>query len=161
MSASRRPPRTGSLPEDVLKVLAGAMAPAELGAEQRQRLRQRVLKHAEESANPAGTFTLRASQGGWVQLSRGLEVRVLRLDEASGSHTSLFRMQPGGQIPAHRHRKEEEFFVLQGECHIGTHKLSAGDAHTAPAGSQHGIVTTRTGVLVMLRGEYPFPTSGP
>jgi quercetin dioxygenase-like cupin family protein len=161
MSASRPPPRMGGFPVDVLKALAGAVAPAELGAEQRQQLRQRVLKHAGESATPDGTFTLRASQGRWVQLSPGVEVRVLRLDKAGGTHTSLFRMQPGGQIPAHRHSKDEEFFVLQGECHIGALKLSAGDAHTAPAGSQHGIVTTRTGVLVMLRGEYPFPTSGP
>jgi uncharacterized cupin superfamily protein len=47
--------------------------------------------------------------------------------------------------------------VLEGECHIGTHLLRAGDAHSAAAGSAHEAVTTRTGVLVLLRGEYPYP----
>jgi quercetin dioxygenase-like cupin family protein len=67
-------------------------------------------------------------------------------------------MRPGGTVPAHRHECEEEFIVLEGECHIGTHKLVAGDVHIAPAGTWHEPVTTQTGVLVLLRGEYPHPT---
>ena len=67
-------------------------------------------------------------------------------------------MRPGGVVPAHRHERVEEFIVLEGECHIGTHKLVAGDVHIAAAGSWHEPVTTRSGVLVLLRGEYPHPT---
>ena len=87
-----------------------------------------------------------------------MEVRELRRDEVAGTHTSLMRMRPGGRVPAHRHEREEEFIILEGECHIGTHKLVAGDVHIAPAGTWHEPVTTRTGVLVLLRGEYPHPT---
>jgi quercetin dioxygenase-like cupin family protein len=131
--------------------------PAELGAEQRERLRRRMLEQAREQA-PEGTCTLRADEAVWIQIAPFVEVRELRRDEVSGTHTSLMRMHPGGVVPAHRHAREEEFIILEGECQIGTHKLVAGDVHIAAAGSWHEPVTTRTGVLVLLRGEYPHPT---
>jgi quercetin dioxygenase-like cupin family protein len=137
--------------------LAAGVRPAELGAEQRERLRRRILEQAREQP-PDGTRTLRADEAAWIQIAPFVEVRELRRDEASGTHTSLMRMRPGGVVPAHRHAREEEFIVLEGECHIGTHKLVAGDVHIAAAGSWHEPVTTRSGVLVLLRGEYPHPT---
>jgi quercetin dioxygenase-like cupin family protein len=137
--------------------LAAGIRPAELGVEQRQRMRRRVLEQAREQP-PEGTRTLRADAGAWIQIAPFVEVRELHRDEASGMHTSLMRMRPGGRVPAHRHTREEEFIVLEGECHIGTHKLVAGDVHIAAAGSLHEPVTTRSGVLVLLRGEYPHPT---
>lgn len=84
-------------------------------------------------------------------------MRELRWDEASGIYTSLLRMRPGGVIPAHRHEREEECIVLEGEVQIGTYQLSAGDVHIAAAGTWHEQVTTRKGVLVLLRGDDPRP----
>ena len=137
--------------------LADGLRPAELDVEQSERLRRRILEQAREQA-PEGTHTLRAAESAWIQIAPFVEVRVLRRDEAAGTHTSLMRMRPGGVIPAHRHAREEEFIVLEGECQIGTHKLVAGDVHIAAAGSWHENVTTRSGVLVLLRGEFPHPT---
>jgi quercetin dioxygenase-like cupin family protein len=145
------------LPQAVQESLAGAMKPAELGTEQRERLRRRIVESAHEQA-PEGTRTVRAEHGAWIQIAPFIEIRELRRDEVAGTHMTLMRMQPGGVIPAHRHEKEEEFLVLEGECHIGTHKLGAGDVHIAAAGSWHEPVTTRSGVLVLLRGEYPHPS---
>jgi quercetin dioxygenase-like cupin family protein len=144
-------------PKSLQDALAAGVKPAELGVEQRERLRRRILEQARERA-PEGTRTLRADEGAWIQIAPFVEVRELRRDEATGTHTSLMRMRPGGIVPAHRHAREEEFIVLEGECHIGTHKLVAGDVHIAAAGSWHEPVTTRSGVLVLLRGEYPHPT---
>ncbi len=144
-------------PKSLQGALAAGLRPAELGAEQRERLRRRILEQARERA-PEGTRTLRADEGAWMQIAPFVEVRELRRDEASGTHTSLIRMRRGGVIPAHRHAREEEFIVLEGECQIGTHTLVAGDVHIAAAGSWHEPVTTRGGVLVLLRGEYPHPT---
>jgi quercetin dioxygenase-like cupin family protein len=144
-------------PKSLQESIAAGLRPAELGAEQRERLRRRVLEQAREQS-PEGTRTLRADEGAWIQIAPFVEVRELRRDEASGTHTSLMRMRPGGVVPAHRHAREEEFIVLEGECHIGTHQLVAGDVHIAAAGSWHEPVTTRSGVLVLLRGEYPHPT---
>jgi quercetin dioxygenase-like cupin family protein len=139
--------------------IAAGLRPAELGTQQRERLRRRVLEQARQQS-PEGTRTLRADEGAWIEIAPFVEVRELRRDEASGTHTSLMRMRPGGVVPAHRHVREEEFIVLEGECQIGTHQLVAGDVHIAAAGSWHEPVTTRSGVLVLLRGEYPHPSPG-
>jgi quercetin dioxygenase-like cupin family protein len=76
-------------------------------------------------------------------------------DEAAA--TVLIRALPGARLAAHRHSKEELLIVLEGECHTGTHPLRAGDIHFAGAGSWHDDITTRTGVVVLIRGEYPAP----
>ncbi len=145
------------VPQSFLEGLAVSVQPTELGSVQRERMRRRVQQQAREQP-PEGTRTLRASEGAWIELSPFVEVRELHRDDGAGTHTSLIRMRPGGVIPAHRHRLEEECIVLEGECHIGTHRLVAGDSHVAAAGSWHGAVTTCTGALVLLRGEYPHPS---
>ena len=153
---SRLPEEEDDLPMDLQDSLAAAVQPAELGTAQRSRMRQRVVELAREQT-PEGTRTLRAGETAWVAIAPFVEVRELRRDEAAGMHTSLLRMRPGGTIPAHRHEREEEFIVLEGECYIGTHRLVAGDVHIAAAGSWHDTVTTESGVVVLLRGEYPHP----
>jgi quercetin dioxygenase-like cupin family protein len=154
---SRLPDDDDDLPMDLQESLAAAVQPAELSAEKRGRMRRRVVDLAREQA-PEGTHTVRASETAWVQIAPFVEVRELRRDELAGVHTSLMRMHPGGVIPAHRHEREEEFIILEGECYIGTHRLVAGDVHIAAAGSWHDTVTTEGGVVVLLRGEYPHPT---
>ncbi len=145
-----------ALPLAMLNTLANALQPIDLCAEQRDRMRTRVLLQARDSV-PAGTVTTRSFAAEWIDIAPLVAVRELSRDENVGTHTSLLRMHPGGVIPAHRHGKDEDFVILEGECHIGTHWLRAGDVHTAAAGSMHDAVTTRTGVLVLLRGEYPYP----
>ena len=151
-------PDDSELSPELQETLASAMRPVELSSQQRERMRRRILESAREQPAPEGTRTLRASDAEWVAICPYVDVRELRRDEASGTHTSLMRMRPGGMIPAHRHDREEEFIVLEGECHIGQLRLAAGDVHIAAAGSWHEPVTTRTGVLVLLRGEYPHPS---
>lgn len=153
---SRSPDDDDDLPMDLQDSLAAAVRPAELGTEQRGRMRRRIVELAREQA-PEGTRTVRAGETAWVQIAPFVEVRELHRDELAGMHTSLLRMRPGGVIPAHRHEREEEFIILEGECYIGTHRLVAGDAHIAAAGSWHESVTTESGVVVLLRGEYPHP----
>jgi quercetin dioxygenase-like cupin family protein len=151
-----RSPDDQELLQDLQDALAAAVQPAELGIELRDRMRRRTLELAREQS-PAGTRTLRAAEAEWIEVAPFVEVRELRRDEVAGMHTSLMRMRPGGMVPAHRHEREEEFIVLEGECYIGTHRLVAGDVHIAAAGTLHEPVTTQTGVLVLLRGEYPHP----
>lgn len=150
------PSSSESLPDSMIETLARALVPRELGAQQRDRLRSRVLNQSRESM-PEGTSTLRTDAKSWVTVAPFIEIKVLRRDEVAGNQTVLIRMQPGGVIPAHRHSQEEEFVVLEGECHIGAHRLCAGDVHVASSGSRHAEVTTRTGVVALLRGEYPAP----
>jgi quercetin dioxygenase-like cupin family protein len=149
-----------ALESTTIESIALEIKPAELSTEQRDRMRKRTLEMAHEITNeqaPEGTRTERVSDATWVQIAPCVEIRELWRDERAGIHVSLLRMQPGGVIPAHRHKKEEDFVVLEGECRIGTHLLRAGDVHKANAQSFHGDVTTQKGVTVLLRGEYPYP----
>ena len=144
------------MPPSMQEALASGVQTVELGIAQRERMRRRALQQARAQP-PEGTRTLRASQGGWMQICAFVEVLELLRDEREGVHTSLMRIRPGGVIPAHRHQSAEECTVLEGECQIGTHRLVAGDVHVAAAGSWHEAFTTHSGVLVLLRGEYPHP----
>jgi quercetin dioxygenase-like cupin family protein len=143
-------------PDRTFEALALALQPTELRESVRRRLRERVLQQVRDTI---ATRTVRAGEAEWIEIAPFIQMKLLRRDEAAGNQTALMRMQPGGVVPPHRHAHEEEFVVLEGECHIGDLKLSAGDAHVAAAGSWHDAVTTRTGVLVLLRGEYPLPCS--
>jgi quercetin dioxygenase-like cupin family protein len=140
--------------EDTLIELAASVRPADLPAPRLAALRERVIEKARETA-PEGTRTLRANEGDWLALDSHVSIRVLTRDAAAGMQTVLMRVAEGGRIPGHRHSQEEEFIVLEGECHIGGHRLGTGDVHIASAGSWHDDITTRTGVLVMIRGEIP------
>ena len=146
------------LPRQLQDGLMRALKPAELSAEQRDRLRGAVMQRARDTA-PEGTTILRADARAWIEIAPLVQVRELRRDPGSGSHISLMRVRPGGIVPAHRHTQEEEFVILEGECHIGAHRLCVGDTHIADAGSWHGDVTTQSGVLVLIRGEYPYPAA--
>jgi quercetin dioxygenase-like cupin family protein len=151
MSASRRPP--SALPEEISLEISAAITPAELTDEQRSSLRARVLQGAGDEA-PQGTRTFRAAHTQWTTCAPYIQMKVLRQDALTGYQIVLLHMQPGGVMPAHRHTQDEEFIVLEGECQIGSHRLHAGDVHLAEAGSWHPRITTQTGVMVLLRGEY-------
>jgi anti-sigma factor ChrR (cupin superfamily) len=133
--------------------LANAIAPSAVSAETRERLWARIRERVA-MPEPEGTATVRAEGAEWIALSPLVKFRRLRVDVAAGSQTVLVRAEPGGCVPGHRHTKDEELIVLEGECYIGDHHLRAGDANFATAGSWHDDLTTKTGVLVLVRGEY-------
>lgn len=152
-------PLVPALDAELAAQVAAELAPTELSAERRDRLRECVLVRARDIA-PPGTSTVRDDQGQWQRLSDKIELKLLRVDAKAGNQTLLMRVAPGGFLPPHVHEHEEEFFVLEGECHIGNHQLFAGDAHFAAAGSRHETITTRSGVTVLLRTDYPAQLPG-
>ena len=68
---------------------------------------------------------------------KGIFLRVLRRDAASGDATVLIRMQPGCAYPAHRHKGLEEVFILQGGYADARGEHRAGDYLLNEAGSAH------------------------
>ena len=145
------PPASG-----LFEQLAIALKPTEVSDAQRLRMRARIGELVAPQLSP-GITTLRAADGTWHALDPLVRIKVLRVDPVAGSQTVLIHAAPGGFVPGHRHSQDEEFIVLEGECRIGALRLAAGDAHFAAAGSWHDDTTTETGVLVLLRGEYPAP----
>jgi quercetin dioxygenase-like cupin family protein len=142
--------------DDVFARLAGALRPVQVEEDIRKRMRER-LRTTLATAAPSGTTTTRGEDGEWLALNPLVQIKVLRVDAEAGNQTLLLRAAPGAVLPRHRHNREEEFIILEGECHIGSLRLEAGDAHFAAAGTWHEDITTATGVLVLIRGEYPAP----
>jgi quercetin dioxygenase-like cupin family protein len=85
----------------------------------------------------------------WVELTAGVFKQDLWFDNDRSSH--IYRLEPGAMIPAHAHQQDEECMMLQGEVFLGDMLLRAGEYQLAPAGSQHGVVSTDVGGTLFVR----------
>lgn len=142
------------LDAELVFALSDGSRPAELGALQRDSLRERIMRSVDV-APPAGTYTMRANEGEWRHVSPLVLIKTLRLDRANNSQTVLIRLLPGGEVVGHRHSQEEECLVIEGEVQIGEHSVYRGDMHIAGAGSVHAPIRSKTGALLMIRSEIP------
>jgi quercetin dioxygenase-like cupin family protein len=133
--------------------LAEGVPTAELSAEQRASMRARVMGRAVD-VPPPETETIRGEDISWRQAWPKVWVKVLKRDARSDLQITLIRFEPGGCIPGHMHRKDEECYVLEGEVTVGSHRVGAGDFHIARAGAHHPDLLSRGGALVMLRSEH-------
>lgn len=145
------------LSEEEIQVLADALHPTELSSQQRDSMRARILQRATESP-PPDSETIRGEGLPWREAWPKVWIKVLKRDPEADFQITLMRLEPGGLIPAHTHRRNEECFVLEGEVLVGAHLVRAGDFHIARAGGQHPDLTSINGALVILRSElYPGP----
>ncbi len=152
MTRRKNPQQDETLDPEVTTALLEAVAPLAPPAELRARVLQRLRAPA------SGAITLRAGEGRWKQLAPGIEVKRLFLDDHAATKSFLLRAAPGTTLPSHHHTGWEECLVLEGEFTMGDLTLHAGDFHCVPRGVMHPEASTRTGVLVYLRGasiDYP------
>jgi quercetin dioxygenase-like cupin family protein len=137
-----------------LEAIASAVRPVELSEAQRASMRKKIAERIGDE-QPAYTQTVRSEQIAWLAAWPNVWVKLLRQDPADNLQMVLFKIKPGGVVPAHVHTKEEECLVLDGEIFIGAHRVGAGDLHIAKPGAAHGDITTRTGATVLVRSEIP------
>lgn len=95
-------------------------------------------------------FSLHANEGEWQKIGPGLTAKTLFIDQALGTVTSLVRMAPGGALPPHRHKGNEQFFILEGDCSVHGTRLGPGDFHQAAPGSIHDSTYTVEGTTFLL-----------
>jgi anti-sigma factor ChrR (cupin superfamily) len=148
------PGRESVIDPELTEAMADAIAPAELGTLERERMRAKILKRAAATA-PSGMTTLRSTEGAWHKLAPGIVFKVLHLEPATNTRSILIRMQPGTSIPVHSHKQEEHCLVIEGEVTIGEHVFRSGDWHVAMPGTSHSNFSTTTGCLVFIRAENP------
>jgi quercetin dioxygenase-like cupin family protein len=141
------------LDADTATAIASAVQPVELTARARDSMRERILRRVRRTA-PVGTTTLRADEGPWTQFIPGVRRKIVNEDPVTGTQTYFIEMAPGSEIPAHPHTLDEHCLVLDGEAWIDDHVLRRGDWHVAKAGALHGVVSSRTGCLLLIRSEY-------
>lgn len=95
-------------------------------------------------------FSLRADEGDWKEIGPGLTAKTLFVDGTRGMVTSLVKMAPGGALPPHRHKGEEQFYVIEGDCYVHDTRLGPGDFHRAAPGSVHESTYTIGGTTLLL-----------
>lgn len=118
-----------------------------------RRVRSRVLGRIAVQQTTRH-LTVRSGSEGWHELLPGVRWKVLRQHERSLSY--LVQLDPGAQVPAHRHPQDEECVVLDGELRIeDVLVLRAGDYHVAHAGDYHAAIRSELGALLFLRGAPP------
>jgi anti-sigma factor ChrR (cupin superfamily) len=108
-----------------------------------------AVSHAMPSLPPQ-FLTLRADDGEWQELARGIQVKHLFVDRQAHTITSLFKMEPGTRIPTHRHKGNEQCYVIAGDFHADDKVLGPGDYHCAMGGSTHKPVYTVDGAMVLI-----------
>jgi anti-sigma factor ChrR (cupin superfamily) len=68
---------------------------------------------------------------------KGVEIKVLMEDSATGLLTALTRFAPGAALPDHEHTEIEQSFVLEGSLVDHEGAATAGNYVWRPAGSRH------------------------
>lgn len=96
-------------------------------------------------------FTVRDNDAGWPAFAPGIQRRVLW--QRDGQAAMLYFVQPGVQVPHHGHDHDEECLMLQGELFLDDRLLQSGDYQLAPAGTDHRITETDTGVVLYVHGD--------
>lgn len=141
--------------EALMDELMQALEPIEPPAERADALRAKVLNQVkQESGNRLDDLlTVRADEGIWIPVGRGVRMKQLHVDKHNRTRSFLLRLEPGASLPAHQHLADEECIVLEGEARLGEVTVRAGDYHLAPRGVPHGVVSSDTGALLFLRAD--------
>ncbi|CAL1241383.1 cupin domain-containing protein [Candidatus Methylocalor cossyra] len=139
------------LPSDGAAWWLEGLAPVAPPPERREALRACLLQRAAQSlAERAGLTTVRAKDGLWRPLKRGIRIKPLAAGTCGQS--VLIELAPGAALPMHRHRWVEEGIVLRGDVCLGELQLRPFDYHVSPAGSRHPRIRSQGGALAFLRG---------
>jgi quercetin dioxygenase-like cupin family protein len=145
--------------ETLIGAIAEGLRPAELSQQQRASMRARILERTHDT-QPPDTETVRGESIPWREAWPRVWVKVLKQDAVADMQITLLKFEPGGRIPGHAHRLDEECLVLEGEVRVGDHRVRAGDLHIARAGGQHADLVSERGALIMIRSELHRPHVG-
>jgi anti-sigma factor ChrR (cupin superfamily) len=143
--------------EMVVSNLGFGAAETEPPAVVRERLLSRVgedgtgrRERPEKPAASPAVISIRAEEGQWREIFKGVLMKSLYVDKATGMMTSLVKILPGARLPMHRHGGVEQLLVLEGDCRIKGEVLGPGDFHRAEAGSIHEATYTEGGTTYLL-----------
>jgi len=94
-------------------------------------------------------FTITEEETDWqTGPYAGVELKILRKDEATGGMTMLRKFHAGATVPAHIHPEANETaYVLSGEWEEDGTVHTTGTLFFAPRGEAHGPHMARTEVV--------------
>jgi len=133
-----------------LETLLVALAPLDPLPARADAMRERVLAIARRpTRDQAQNLTIAAAAGRWERVAPKVEMKVLQ--DSPACKTVLYRFEPGGVLPAHHHRGEEECIVLEGEAQTSGVHVRRGDYHLAFENTDHSEVCSPTGAVLYVR----------
>jgi ChrR Cupin-like domain len=88
---------------------------------------------------------------GWDDYVPGIQRRLLW--QRGGQAAMLYLAEPGAAVPRHAHGHDEECLMVEGDVFLDDVLLRPGDWQLAPAGTQHGGVSTDTGGVLFAHGD--------
>lgn len=104
-----------------------------------------------EGGDGSGILFVPATGGTWRDTDApGVAMRRLFKDPRDGAITALVRMSAGARLPGHRHLTAEQFYVIEGDAHVGGQDLAAGDYYRAPRATAHEVSYTDRGCTFLL-----------
>lgn len=152
-----RPTPSPVLPTELTEALLEGQAELRPDPDTALRLKNRILgrvrAEADAGRRAAALTTIRSGEGEWIRLGPKVEMKTLHREGAITSF--LLRLAPGAVLPPHGHDQDEECICLEGEVQFGDIVVRAGDFHLAPRGTPHGLMRSRKGALLYLRGADP------
>ncbi len=145
-----------SLSENDIQQLLEAGAPILPGPSLLASMKQKILSRI---STPPEDLKKSGVNPGWQMLTEHIDIKFLHRDENQGTQHTLWRCRPGATIAAHRHTRDEELLVIEGDLRCGERLMQAGDFEIMAADSFHPALYTEAGCLLYLRGEI-FELSG-
>jgi anti-sigma factor ChrR (cupin superfamily) len=106
-------------------------------------------------------LTIRAAEGEWRELSPGVHMKQLFVDQATSTITSVYKMLPGAQVPMHQHKGIEQCYVMEGDCRINDEVLGPGDFTCAMSGSVHDTLHTQGGTMLLIVAQHGYEVLQP
>ena len=112
------------------------------------------VKRRTQAEAPAGTYTVRASEVPWEAFDQGIERKKVVADHGDGTHSCIYRLQPGAKFRSHAHSRQETCWVISGEILVGEHPLLAGDMHVAEMEFEHPEILARSEAVLLIRSQF-------
>ncbi|MEN9483071.1 MAG: hypothetical protein RJB37_951 [Pseudomonadota bacterium] len=106
---------------------------------------------ALEALPGEAAHTVFDASAGWPELAPGIRRRILW--QRGTQAAMLYHAEPGAMLPRHDHGHDEECLMLQGELFLDDVLLQTFDYQLAPAGSEHIVTQTDTGVVIYAHGD--------
>jgi len=131
----------------LLAALAGELPAQPVPADVSARVREKIFARLAEPSQRV----VRAGEGEWQVVLPGISIKRLRQD--ADSETTLWRMDPGAELPSHAHSQDEECLILEGSLVQGEAEYFPGDFVLALAGRRHASFTSPRGAMFLIRGE--------
>jgi quercetin dioxygenase-like cupin family protein len=140
------------LDADIIGLLGAALAPEPPDARTGERIKRRLLRRIADD-QVESHLTVGADAGEWQPFGAGLQLKVLHVSQGIMSY--LVRLEPGAELPPHRHPVDEECVVLSGALRIGGLRVAAGGFHLGRKDVLHAPIRSEEGALIFLRGAVP------